>query len=103
MTPISENTNNPPQQLNAKPTKTKKPKKTANPTKSRNREKLYITISPHIKEKAGVLANSFGISRSRLIEHSLTYYMEKYGIHLNPTAEDIGREIAKLDKAPLGQ
>ena len=100
MTPMSENTNNPPQQPNTKP---KKPKKTVNPAKSRNREKLYITISPHIKEKAGVLANSFGISRSRLIEHSLTYYMEKYGIHLNPTAEDIGREIAKLDKPPLGQ
>jgi len=99
---MSEYTNTPPQQPNIKPLKPTKAKKSAKPVNPRNREKLYITISPHIKEKAGILANSLGISRSRLIEHSLTHYMEKYGIHLNPTAEDIGREIAKLDESPLG-
>ena len=71
-----------------------------NKANSRNREKLYITISPVIKERAAVLAKILGMSSSRLIEESLKCYMEKYGIYLNPTPEHIGREIAKLDNPP---
>lgn len=64
----------------------------------RNREKLYITISPIIKKRAQALANTLGISTSRLIEDSLKHYMEKkFGIRSEPTVEEITREIEKLD------
>lgn len=64
----------------------------------RNREKLYITISPIIKRRAQALANTLGISASRLIEDSLKYYMEKkFGVRSDPTVEEITREIEKLD------
>jgi hypothetical protein len=64
----------------------------------RNREKLYITIAPAVKKRTKALANTLGISASRLIEDSLKFYMEKkFGVRSDPTAEEISREIEKLE------
>lgn len=64
---------------------------------TRNREKLYITISPLVKKRAMALAKALGISASRLIEDALGGYMEKYGIRSTPTIEQIARKIKLVD------